>query len=125
MRNVNNYKDLIIWQRAHSLAGAVLDICESLNGRRVAKEIADQLIRSATSIPANLAEGYGGRSGKEYLSFLFNAQKSLTETDYWLLLASERGLVKREQAEKLQAGYVEVLKMLNASIKTLSKSIGG
>ena len=125
MRSVNSYKDLVIWQRAHGLAGIVLDICENLNGNRVAKEIADQLLRSATSVPANLAEGYGGRSGKEYLSFLFNARKSLTETDYWLLLASERGLVKKEQAEKLQAGYVEVLKMLNASIKTLSKTIGG
>ncbi len=127
MRSVNSYKDLLIWQRAHDLAGSILDVFENLNGSRsrVAKEIADQLIRSATSIPANLAEGYGGRSRKEYLSFLFNARKSLTETDYWLLLAAERGLVKKEEAEKLQNGYAEVLKMLNASIKTLSKSVRG
>jgi four helix bundle protein len=125
MQKVNSCRDLVIWQRAHSLAGEVLDICENLNGNRVVKEIAGQLIRSAISVPANVAEGYGGRSGKEYVSFLFNARKSLTETDYWLLLAGERGLVKKEQAEKLQGGYLELLKMLNSAIRTLSESKGG
>jgi len=122
MRNVNSYRDLIIWQKAHKLAKEVLDICENLNGSPAAKEIAGQLIRSATSIPANIAEGYGGRSGKEYLSFLFNARKSATETDYWLLLACERGLIKKEESDRLQAGYVELLKMLNSSMKTLAKN---
>ncbi len=123
MRNVNSYRDLIIWQKAHKLAKEVPDICENLNGSPAAKEIAGQLTRSATSIPANIAEGYGGRSGKEYLSFLFNARKSATETDYWLLLACERGLIKKEESDRLQAGYVEVIKMLNALISAISENV--
>ena len=100
MPKINTYKDLRIWQKAHELAKEILDVCENLNGNPVAREIARQLIQSATSVPANIAEGYGGRRGKELISFLFNARKSLTETDYWLLLALERGLVEKEKAER-------------------------
>ena len=96
------------------MAKDVLDVCENFNGSASSKTIAGQLIQSATSIPANIAEGYGGRMGKELISFLFNARKSLTETDYWLLLASERGLAKKEKAEQLQGEYLKLNKMINA-----------
>ena len=121
MPKIASYRDLEIWQKAHGLAKEVLDVCESFNGSMTARAIANQLIHSAISVPANVAEGYGGRIGKELTSFLFNARKSLTETDYWLLLALERGLVEKEKAERLQQGYVELTKMIHA----LMKSIGG
>ena len=121
MPKVNTYKDLLVWRKSHELAKEVLDICENLNGSVTAKEIAGQMIRSSTSVPANIAEGFGGRIGKEYLSFLFQARKSLTETDYWILLAAERGLIDRNRAEKLQPGYLELTKMLNAIIKKIGE----
>jgi len=121
MSKVNTYKDLLIWQKSHELAKEVLDVCENLNGSVTAKEIAGQLIRSSTSIPANIAEGFGGRIGKEYIGFLFQARKSLTETDYWILLAAERGLMDKNKAEKLQSGYLELTKMLNSIIRKIGE----
>jgi four helix bundle protein len=124
MPRINTYKDLLIWQKAHKLAKEVLDACENLNGTVTAKEIASQLIRSSTSVPANIAEGFGGRIGKEYISYLLQARKSLTETDYWILLAVERGLIPKAQAENLQSGYLEVIKMINAIIRKISEKEG-
>ncbi len=120
MPKINTYKDLLIWQKAHAMAKEVLDLCENLNHGQTARMIAEQLVRSATSIPANIAEGYGGRIGKEYVSYLFNARKSLTETDYWILLAHERNLIEEQKAKRLQNGYNELIKMLNALMRTLS-----
>ncbi len=119
MPKISSYRDLRIWKKAHELARVVLDVCENLNGSGAAREIASQLIRSATSVPANIAEGYGGRVGKESVSYLFNARKFLTETDYWLLLASERGLINKEKAEQLQEGYVQLAKMIHALMKSI------
>ncbi len=124
MPKVSSYKDLLVWQKAHELAKAVLDVCEGLNGTVAAKAVAKQLIRSSISVPANIAEGFGGRIGKEYISFLFQARKSLTETDYWILLASERGLIDGGRAEKFQAEYLELMKMLNAIISKISEKQG-
>ncbi len=121
MPKINTYKDLLVWQKSHELAKEILDVCENLNGSVTAKEIAGQMIRSATSVPANIAEGFGGRIGKEYISFLFQARRSLTETDYWILLASERGLIDKSKAEKLQSGYLELTKMLNAIIRKIGE----
>lgn len=50
--------------------------------------VARQVIRSSTSVAANIAEGYGGRKGNEYISYLYQARRSLPETDNWLYLAS-------------------------------------
>ncbi|HXF49562.1 MAG TPA: four helix bundle protein [Verrucomicrobiae bacterium] len=121
MPKINTYKDLLVWQMSHELAKEVLDACEKLNGSVTAKEIAGQMIRSSTSVPANIAEGFGGRIGKEYVSFLFQARRSLTETDYWILLAAERGLIDKNKAEKLQSGYLELTKMLNAIIRKIGE----
>ncbi len=124
MPKINTYKDLLVWQKSHELAKEVLDTCEKLNGSITAKAIAGQMIRSAISVPANIAEGYGGRIGKEYVSFLFQARRSLTETDYWILLASERGLIDENKAEKLQFGYLELTKMLNVIIRKIGEREG-
>ena len=88
--------------------------------RRLPREetfaLADQIRRSAVSIPSNIAEGYGRGSSKDYLRFLTMARGSRYELETQLLLCVQLGYCNdREIAEALRLGN-EVSKMLNALI---------
>lgn len=113
---MNDYKDLVLWKKAHAVTLNVLDVAESFHKNRLGEVIARQMIRSSTSVPANIAEGFGGRKGKEFISYLYQARKSITETDYWLFLSKERGLFSHKQYAELSMQYSELLKLLNATL---------
>ena len=79
---IKDYKELIVWQKANVLANSVMDLSEKFTKNASEQVIARQIIRSATSIPANIAEGFGSRKGNEFISYLYQAKKSIPETDY-------------------------------------------
>ena len=102
-RRIRTYRDLIVWQKAHSLAKQVIMICRDFPNDDEARVIKRQLIRSATSIPANIAEGYGGsRSGKAYQNYLIIARRSVSETDYWIFLAHDLQYIEDEEHRQLE-----------------------
>jgi four helix bundle protein len=66
---VKSYKELVVWQKAHSMT---LDVYSASRGfpREELYGLTSQLRRSAASIGANIAEGSGRRSNKEICRFL-------------------------------------------------------
>jgi four helix bundle protein len=74
------------------------------------KSIADQLIRSASSVPANLAEGHG-RSGRDRQHHWRIAYASAKEVDSHLRLLAEAGVVNRDGAEKVLLSFDQVRAM--------------
>jgi four helix bundle protein len=73
-----------------------------------------------TSIPANIAEGYGGlRSGKAYQNYLIIARRSVNETDYWILLAHDLEYIKRETYHPLEGDCREIIMILSKIISKL------
>ena len=85
--------------------------------------IGKQLLRSATSIGANLVEGRGGVSKKDFINFLGIARKSAIETTYWLELLDEAGLVDSATISKFQNELTEITKVISSIIlKTKSNS---
>jgi four helix bundle protein len=74
------------------------------------KSIADQVIRSASSVPANLAEGHG-RSGRDRLHFWRIAYASAKEVDSHLRLLASAGAIHRTQSDKTLAIFDEVRAM--------------
>jgi four helix bundle protein len=81
--------------------------------------LADQMWRSAISVPANIAEGYGRESTGSYVQFLKVARGSLKELETHILLAQRIGLLERGQAEPLLARSESIGKMLNALIRSV------
>ncbi len=67
---------------------AVMDFCESLPRTAAGRHIADQLLRSATSVAANYAEASEAESPADFIHKLKLAQKELKESRVWLLFAS-------------------------------------
>ncbi|MBI2863659.1 MAG: four helix bundle protein [Chloroflexi bacterium] len=72
-----------------------------------------------SSIGANIAEGYGRHSGREYERFLEIAFGSANEADNWLTVLHDSGLLAAEVAHELQARNEEVLRILATMLRTL------
>ena len=84
------FTDLIVWQRAHSLALAVYQ-----NTARMPKSelygLTSQMRRAVVSIPANIAEGFKRWGRQDKIRFLNIAACSLEESRYYLILARDLG----------------------------------
>jgi four helix bundle protein len=78
-----------------------------------------QLRRTATAIPARIAEGCGRDSNAEFVVDLRRGQAACNETEYLLLLAKDLGYLKAEMHENLNAETVEVRKMLYGLLRKL------
>ncbi|PWT91081.1 MAG: four helix bundle protein, partial [Acidobacteria bacterium] len=76
----------------------------------------DQLIRSATSIGANVVEGGSGSTKKDFINFFFVALKSANETKYWLCLIRDTVHVNQDTVEALLKEADEISKIIAAII---------
>jgi four helix bundle protein len=83
--------------------------------------IASQLQRSASSIPANIAEGYGRRHRGDYLRHLSIASGSLAESETHLLLALRRNYLNNAMLDPVWELAQEIGKMLRQQMDSLAK----
>jgi len=97
----------------------IIKFLDTLPDKRLFWVIADQLLRSATSIGANVVEARGSSSKRDFARFFEIALKSANETKYWLALLRDSGKIDAKQTEKLLIEADEIAKMLGASIITL------
>jgi four helix bundle protein len=86
---------------------------------QVSTVIGDQLLRSATSIGANVIEAKSASSKKDYINFFTYALKSANETKFWLGLLRDSGKAQRETADRLLKEVTELSNILATSILTL------
>jgi len=113
---IRDFTDLIVWQKAHELFLDLVKDIENFPNNMVCRIISDQLIRSASSISANIAEGFGRRQGKEYLHYLIVARGSTTETINCLIKCKDLKFIQNDIFFKRQSMCKEILKMLNKMI---------
>jgi four helix bundle protein len=84
----------------------------SCNYERIHFSIFDQLVRSGTSIGANVVEGGSGSSKKDFIKFLQIALKSANETKYWLCLIRDCIEVDKNKLEELLKESNEISKII-------------
>ena len=118
---VETFKDLILWQKSHQLFLDIVEDVESFPNKRVAWIITDQLIRSSSSISANISEGFGRKTKADYEHFLIIARGSTTETQNWLTKCRDLSYISTKRFEHMNEICVEVIKMLNALIGSLRR----
>ena len=80
--------------------------------------LSKQMLRSGTSIGANIAEANQAQSRPDFISKLGIALKETVETEYWLQLLRDGEFITRTQAESLIADGLEIKAILTASIKS-------
>ncbi|MBD2512063.1 four helix bundle protein [Nostoc muscorum FACHB-395] len=120
MSEINDFKDLKIWQKGIDIA----EKCYFLTKLFPKEELygmVQQIRRSAASIPANIAEGYGRRSTAEYIRFLNIAQGSLNELETHIILSQRVGLCSQTDIESIILLLREESRMIIALIKKLQQ----
>jgi len=117
---MESFVQLEVWQKAHVLVLEIYKLTASFPTEERFR-LTDQLCRSAASIPANIAEGKGRNTRKEYIQFLYIARGSVEEMKYHLILSRDLGYLSPERFDKLFDGYNEVGRMLNGLINSLKE----
>ena len=85
--------------------------------------LSKQILRSGTSIGANIAESECAISKKDFLSKLYIALKECSETLYWLDLLYDTEYLTEEQYNSMKKDCEEMRKMMSASTKTMAENI--
>jgi len=85
--------------------------------------LSKQVLRSGTSIGANIAESESAISDKDFLAKVYISLKECSETKYWLELLYKTEYIDEQQYESIQADCVELQKIMTATTKTLSKRL--
>ena len=113
-----NFENLEIYRLAEQLADEVWEIVVRWNN--LAQEtVGKQLVRSADSVGANIAEGSGRGSEQDYRRFIRIARGSLNETRHWLRRAFKRKLLKSEQIATLTPVIEQLTPKLNAYLRAI------
>jgi len=111
-----------IKQRTFEFSLAVIGLLEKLPNTYIYQILGKQLLRSATSIGANVIEAQAGSSLKDFMNFYFIALKSANETIYWLeLIKAKSDNQSANGINDLINENIEISKIIGASIVTLKK----
>ena len=110
-------------KKSYSFALEVLMLVREIQQNKKEYELSRQLLKSATSIGANLHESIGRQSNKDLLTKLHISYKEAYETKYWICLLTDSNYISERKSEKLLGLNEELLKILGSSIKTLRTKI--
>ena len=116
---MNNYKDLIVWKKSVDFAVSIYKVTQTLP-KSEQFGISSQLQRAASSIAANIAEGAGRNSDKEFVHFLSIALGSLYETETHLMIAQQIGYISNETIGEFSLIISEIDRMVRALQKSKS-----
>lgn len=119
---IKSHRDLIAWQKAMNLVAAVYEASKGFPKEEL-YGLTSQTRRAAVSIPANIAEGQGRRSKKEFCQFLGNARGSLLELDTHLELALRFGYIKSQQYVVIETQIHEVGRLINGLLRALGSNL--
>ena len=112
------YRDLLVWQKAKSLALQVYRATECLPKAEVFGLTA-QIRRAAISVVSNIAEGQGRGSKREFANFLCISRGSLLELQTQLEIAEEPGMGRPEELRSLRERCFETLGLLNRLLRAM------
>lgn len=118
-QNQNKRSKMDIKYRAFYLGIGIIKFLESLSYRQSIKIISNQLIRSVTSIGANLIEAKSSSSKREFLNYFQISLKSAQETKYWLALLKELVPQYKIQIQEFIQETDEISKVLSSSVLTM------
>jgi four helix bundle protein len=117
----SNFENLEVYQLAESIADAVWEAAVCWN--HFARDtVGKQLVRSADSIGANIAEGAGRGTYLDNRRFIHIARGSLHETKHWLRRAFRRNLLSQNQVDLLRPMLDELGPRLNAYLKSIGRT---
>ena len=114
----NEGKPNVGYEKAYAFAVRVVKCCQYLAGKKKEYVLSKQLLRSGTSIGANLAEANGAISKADFSAKVSIAYKECQETKYWLSLLRDTGSLDDASFTSIHADADELGRILFAILKT-------
>ena len=110
-------------EKSKRFAVRIVRLYQYLRNEKREYVLSKQLLRSGTSIGANLAEAECAISRKDFLAKVYIALKECAETKYWLELLQETNYLNTDAYQSIYADCEELRRMLSATTKTISSTL--
>jgi four helix bundle protein len=111
-------KENVVLKKSFQFAVRIVKMHVFLSKKLRQYELSGQLLRSGTSIGANIEEAVGGASKKDFANKLNIAYKEARETKYWLRLLRDSGVIELKLAESFLRDCEELLRLLYTILRT-------
>lgn len=116
-------KENVIQTKTYTFAIQVVKIVQIIRERRKEFDITKQLLRSGTSIGANVEEAIGGFSKKDFVYKLQISLKEARESNYWIRILKDTNYITDDEFEGLNSSNTEILKILTAILNTSKNEV--
>jgi len=116
-------KENVLKDKSYAFALRIVNLYKHLSSEQHEYVLSKQVLRSGTSVGANITEGNRAQSKLDFVHKLSIALKEADETEYWLNLLHDGEFITPSQAESLLADCLELQKMLTSSIKTAKNNL--
>ena len=111
--------DSALRTKSKEFAKTIVFLCRNLNNNHVESSLINQLLRSGTSVGANIHEAQYAQGAKDFISKLEIALKECNESEYWLELLFETNSISKEDFDKMHNDCIELRRMMVSSVKTM------
>ncbi len=108
-----------IQEKSFAFAVRIVKLCKLLRTERKEYTLSNQLLRSGTSIGANVTEAQQAQSRADFLSKLNIALKEASETEYWLRLLEATEYLTQSEFESIHSDCDELVKILVSSVRSI------
>lgn len=109
----------ILVTKSYALALRIISVYRELSTNKKEYVLSKQLLRSGTSIGANVEESIGGQSEKDFYSKLSIAYKEARETSYWIRLLTDSQLLSNQEAKSLLTDCDELMRIIGKILSTI------
>jgi|SRR5687768_4451938 four helix bundle protein len=116
-------KESVLKTKSYDFALRAIKLQQYLAAEQKEFVLSKQVLRSGTSIGANVEEAGQAQSKSDFIHKLSIAQKEAFETHYWIRLLRDSRMLTASQADSLLADCEELQKMITASIKTVKRNL--
>jgi four helix bundle protein len=120
-----DFRKIIAWQKADDLTVEIYKATARYFPPVERFGLPSQICRAAVSVAANLAEGSGRQTLRDFVRFLHNSQGSLSEVEYYLHLAHRLKYLNQQTFDGPEAQRAEVGRLLNGFINLLKRKVAG
>ena len=115
-------KENVIQKKSYLFAVKMVKLYQHLSNEKREFVLSKQLLRSGTSIGANVEEAIGGQSRKDFYAKLSIAYKEARESNYWIRLLNDTNYLSNEETIPLLRDSEEILKIIGSIQKTIRDS---
>ena len=112
----------VILEKSKAFAVRVVRLYQYLNEEKKERVMSKQMLRSGTSIGANVKEGMRAQSTADFLSKMQISLKEASETEYWLELLTDTGYITEKAADSILNDCRELIRIITSIVKTTKEN---